>query len=98
LNFLKFKFQVLVLTPTRELAQQIFSEFQKYGKGLKISCVYGGVKNNEKELKDNCQILIATPGRLNDLLENGMMSVGNVSYLTFDEADRMLDMGFESVN
>jgi superfamily II DNA/RNA helicase len=88
----------LVLTPTRELAQQIFTEFQKFGKGLKISCVYGGVKNNEKELKDNCQILVATPGRLNELIEQDLMSVGNVSYLTFDEADRMLDMGFEPVN
>jgi superfamily II DNA/RNA helicase len=81
------------LTPTRELAQQISNEFLKFGDGLKISCVYGGTDYNT-ELQGT-HVLIATPGRLNELLSNETISLTHISYLTLDEADQMLDMGFE---
>jgi superfamily II DNA/RNA helicase len=86
-------FEVLVLTPTRELAQQISNEFIKFGDGLKVSCVYGGVDYNTDLQGTN--ILIATPGRLNELLSNEVISLNQISLLTLDEADQMLDMGFE---
>jgi superfamily II DNA/RNA helicase len=61
------------------------------------SCVYGGAPKGPqlRDLRDGCAIVIATPGRLNDFLEAGMIRLDQVSYLVLDEADRMLDMGFE---
>ncbi|XP_034949626.1 probable ATP-dependent RNA helicase DDX43 [Chelonus insularis] len=89
---------VLVMAPTRELALQINSEVKKYEyRGIKATCVYGG--GNRKEqiecVVKGVNIVIATPGRLNDLVNAGKLDVSEVSYLVLDEADRMLDMGFE---
>ncbi|KAF6260529.1 P-loop containing nucleoside triphosphate hydrolase protein [Scenedesmus sp. NREL 46B-D3] len=90
---------VLVLAPTRELAMQIKTEADKFGRGsgVRNTCVYGGAPKGPqlRDLRDGCAIVIATPGRLNDFLEAGMIRLDQVSYLVLDEADRMLDMGFE---
>ncbi|KAL6960577.1 RNA helicase [Sarracenia purpurea var. burkii] len=90
---------VLVLSPTRELATQIHDEAVKFGKSSKISCtcLYGGAPKGPqlRELYKGADIVVATPGRLNDFLEMRKVSLHQVSYLVLDEADRMLDMGFE---
>ncbi|XP_041483992.1 probable ATP-dependent RNA helicase DDX43 [Lytechinus variegatus] len=89
---------VLILSPTRELALQIESEVNKYSyKGIKSVCVYGGGNRREqiKVVTDGVEIIIATPGRLNDLIMNKIVNVMSVTFLVLDEADRMLDMGFE---
>lgn len=90
---------VLILAPTRELAVQIQGECSKFGKSSRIrnTCVYGGVARYPqiKELRRGVEILIATPGRLIDMLESGNTNLRRVTYLVLDEADRMLDMGFE---
>eukprot|EP00057_Strongylocentrotus_purpuratus_P033947 XP_793382.2 PREDICTED: ATP-dependent RNA helicase DBP2 [Strongylocentrotus purpuratus] len=89
---------VLVLSPTRELALQIESEVNKYSyKGIKSVCVYGGGDRRKqiKVVSDGVEIIIATPGRLNDLIMNKIVNVMSVTFLVLDEADRMLDMGFE---
>jgi ATP-dependent RNA helicase DeaD len=89
--------RALVLVPTRELCTQIADEFIKFsqGKGLGITSVYGGVSigNQIKKVKST-NIVIATPGRLLDLLERREVDLSGIKYLVFDEADRMLDMGF----
>jgi ATP-dependent RNA helicase DDX5/DBP2 len=90
---------VLVLAPTRELACQIRDECAKFGSSSKIkfTCIYGGMPKGEqaRDLKNGVEIVIATPGRLIDFLESGTTNLRRVTYLVFDEADRMLDMGFE---
>ncbi|KAL0395703.1 UNVERIFIED_CONTAM: ATP-dependent RNA helicase-like protein DB10 [Sesamum calycinum] len=90
---------VLVLSPTRELATQIQDEAVKFGKSSRISCtcLYGGAPKGPqlKDLDRGVDIVVATPGRLNDILEMNRVSLHQVSYLVLDEADRMLDMGFE---
>ncbi|ANM69584.1 DEAD box RNA helicase family protein [Arabidopsis thaliana] len=90
---------ILVLSPTRELATQIQVEALKFGKSSKISCacLYGGAPKGPqlKEIERGVDIVVATPGRLNDILEMKRISLHQVSYLVLDEADRMLDMGFE---
>ncbi|XP_059670133.1 ATP-dependent RNA helicase-like protein DB10 isoform X2 [Cornus florida] len=90
---------VLVLSPTRELATQIQEEAVKFGKSSKIACtcLYGGAPKGPqlRELDRGVDIVVATPGRLNDILEMRRISLHQVSYLVLDEADRMLDMGFE---
>ncbi len=89
---------VLVLAPTRELALQIADEVRKYEyHGIKSVCVYGGGdrRHQMKVVTDGVEIIIATPGRLNDLIEAGCIAVESITYLVLDEADRMLDMGFE---
>ncbi|XP_058422759.1 probable ATP-dependent RNA helicase DDX43 [Diceros bicornis minor] len=89
---------MLVLTPTRELALQVEAECSKYSyKGLKSVCVYGGGDRNGqiKDLTKGVDIIIATPGRLNDLQMNNFVNLKSVTYLVLDEADKMLDMGFE---
>lgn len=89
----------LILSPTRELASQIHLEARKfsYQTGLKALVAYGGTPINQqfRELERGVDILVATPGRLGDLLERGRLSLSMVQYLALDEADRMLDMGFE---
>ncbi|XP_058804198.1 probable ATP-dependent RNA helicase DDX43 isoform X2 [Phymastichus coffea] len=89
---------VLVMAPTRELALQIEKEVNKYDyHGIKAVCVYGGGNRKEQMniVSKGVEIVIATPGRLNDLVQTGVLDVKCVSYLVLDEADRMLDMGFE---
>jgi len=89
---------VLVLAPTRELAQQISMEVDKYEyKGIKSVCVYGGgsIKNQTKVITDGVEIIIATPGRFNDFVNRGTICLDSITYVVLDEADRMLDMGFE---
>ena len=90
---------VLVLAPTRELAVQIQQECSKFGKTSRIrnTCVYGGVPKGQqiRDLSRGVEICIATPGRLLDMLESGKTNLRRVTYLVLDEADRMLDMGFE---
>ncbi|KAF2860276.1 DEAD-domain-containing protein [Piedraia hortae CBS 480.64] len=90
---------VLILAPTRELAVQIQEEVSKFGKSSKIrnTCVYGGVPKGGqiRDLARGVEVCIATPGRLIDMLEAGKTNLRRVTYLVLDEADRMLDMGFE---
>ncbi|KAF8671062.1 hypothetical protein HU200_050341 [Digitaria exilis] len=90
---------VLVLAPTRELATQILDEAVKFGRSSRISCtcLYGGAPKGPqlKDLDRGVDVVVATPGRLNDILEMRRVSLKQVSYLVLDEADRMLDMGFE---
>jgi superfamily II DNA/RNA helicase len=89
----------LVLAPTRELALQIYEEARKfaYRSRVRPCVVYGGsdIKAQMRELDGGCHILVATPGRLIDLYDRGKIGLENIKYLTLDEADRMLDMGFE---
>lgn len=88
----------LILSPTRELALQIADEVKKYEyHGIKSVCIYGGGdrKAQMKTVAAGVEIIIATPGRLNDLIEANCIQVESVTYLVLDEADRMLDMGFE---
>mmetsp|Transcript_6816 Transcript_6816/g.9167 ORF Transcript_6816/g.9167 Transcript_6816/m.9167 type:complete len:491 (-) Transcript_6816:205-1677(-) len=90
---------VLVIAPTRELAIQIKVECDKFGgtSGIKNTCVYGGVPKRTQvyDLQRGVEIVVATPGRLIDHLETGKTNLRRVTYLVLDEADRMLDMGFE---
>ncbi|CAF1032943.1 unnamed protein product [Adineta ricciae] len=89
----------LVLAPTRELASQIYDEARKFSyRSMVRSCVvYGGadIGFQTRDLEKGAHILVATPGRLNDLIQRGRVGLANIRYLILDEADRMLDMGFE---
>ncbi len=90
--------RALVLTPTRELAAQVEESVQTYGKYVELSStvIFGGVGMNPQisRVKKGVDILVATPGRLLDLLQQGVLDLGQVQMLVLDEADRMLDMGF----
>jgi ATP-dependent RNA helicase DDX5/DBP2 len=90
---------VLVLAPTRELAVQISQECTRFGKssGIRNACIYGGVPRGPqfRDLERGIDICIATPGRLIEMLDMGKTNLRRVTYLVLDEADRMLDMGFE---
>ncbi|XP_063297804.1 probable ATP-dependent RNA helicase DDX43 [Pelobates fuscus] len=89
---------MLVLAPTRELALQVQEECSKYKyKGFKSLCVYGGGdrKNQINVVTEGVDIIIATPGRLHDLQMNDIVNLRSITYMVLDEADRMLDMGFE---
>jgi ATP-dependent RNA helicase RhlE len=90
--------RMLVLTPTRELAAQVEESVREYGKYLDLTStvVFGGVGMNPQitKLKKGVDMLVATPGRLLDLQQQGMLDLGQVQILVLDEADRMLDMGF----
>jgi ATP-dependent RNA helicase RhlE len=90
--------RALVLTPTRELAIQIDESFKAYGKGLKLkhAVVFGGVAQNPQVnvLRAGVDVLVATPGRLLDLMQQHIISLSSIEMFVLDEADRMLDMGF----
>lgn len=90
--------RALILTPTRELALQVAENLEQYASEtkLRVACVYGGVdiKSQAEELRKGVEVLIATPGRLLDHLEQRNTSLKNVEIVILDEADRMLDMGF----
>jgi len=90
--------RALILTPTRELADQVFESVKRYGaqSPLRAAVVFGGVDiGPQKEaLRNGCEVLIATPGRLLDHVEQKNVNLGQVGILVLDEADRMLDMGF----
>uniref|UniRef100_A0A8C7TEQ6 Probable ATP-dependent RNA helicase DDX23 n=1 Tax=Oncorhynchus mykiss TaxID=8022 RepID=A0A8C7TEQ6_ONCMY len=89
----------VILAPTRELAQQIEEETLKFGKplGIRTVAVIGGISREDQgfRLRMGCEIVIATPGRLIDVLENRYLVLGRCTYVVLDEADRMIDMGFE---
>jgi len=90
--------RVLVLAPTRELAAQIGASFAKYGRGsrLRHHVIFGGVGKapQKKALRDGLEIIVATPGRLIDLMGEGLVNLSRITHFVLDEADRMLDMGF----
>ncbi|MBT8280842.1 MAG: DEAD/DEAH box helicase [Muriicola sp.] len=94
----KRKVQVLVVTPTRELAIQIAESFTNYGKytHLRNTVIFGGVSQGAQTnaLRNGVDILVATPGRLLDLMNQGFITLDHIKYFVLDEADRMLDMGF----
>lgn len=91
--------QALILSPTRELCLQITNEiklYSKYIKGLHTVAVYGGASITEqaKEVKRGAQIIVATPGRMQDMINRGLVNIKNINYCILDEADEMLNMGF----
>lgn len=89
----------VICAPTRELAHQIYLEAKKFAKhnGLRVSAIYGGMSKHDqlKELKAGCDIVVATPGRLIDMLKLKALTMTRATYLVLDEADRMFDLGFE---
>jgi ATP-dependent RNA helicase DeaD len=99
LDYKSKKVQAIILTPTRELAHQVNTELEKFGRHVKIRSltVYGGVPYAKqiRDLKDQiAQIVVGTPGRVIDLLERGVLKLENCAQLIIDEADEMLNMGF----
>ncbi|XP_029638136.1 ATP-dependent RNA helicase DDX42 isoform X1 [Octopus sinensis] len=90
----------LILAPTRELSQQIYHEAKKFGKvyNIRVVCAYGGgsLWEQSKACQEGAEVIVATPGRLIDLVKKKATNLRRVTYLVFDEADRMFDMGFES--
>ena len=96
--------QALILSPTRELCLQItddLRDFSKYMKGVHVVPVYGGasIEQQIRSLRHGAQIIVATPGRLIDLMHRGKAQIGNIKSVVLDEADEMLNMGFsESIN
>ncbi|CAI2188098.1 10443_t:CDS:2, partial [Funneliformis geosporum] len=100
-RFFKVEPLVLILGPTRELVTQIFDECRRftYRTMLRPCVVYGGggIIEQKNELAKGCDVLSATPGRIIDFFERGFISLRRVKYLVLDEADRMLDLGFETV-
>jgi len=92
------KTSILVICPTRELAQQTHQEVLKYAyRDYRTVCVYGGADKRSQidSLRRGAKVVVGTPGRINDLINGGQLDVSCVTYCVLDEADRMLDMGFE---
>ncbi|KAL1558808.1 RNA helicase [Salvia divinorum] len=89
--------KVLVLAPTRELAKQVEKEFKESAPYLNTVCIYGGVSYNAQEsaLSRGIDVVVGTPGRIIDLINNNSLKLGEVEYLVLDEADQMLAVGFE---
>ncbi|MBD00999.1 MAG: ATP-dependent RNA helicase [Crocinitomicaceae bacterium] len=92
--------QGLVIAPTRELCVQISNDFKDYStfvKGLSIATIYGGASMDKqsREIRSGAQIVVATPGRLMDMMKRKMIKINHVSYVVLDEADEMLNMGFK---
>ncbi len=96
--------QGLILSPTRELCLQITNELKNYAKhipGLRTVAIYGGasIMDQSKEIKRGAQIIVATPGRMQDMINRKMVDISNIGYCILDEADEMLNMGFyEDIN
>ena len=92
------KIRTLIVTPTRELAIQIAENFEAYGRHTPLNCtvIFGGVGQGPQvtALRNGVDVVIATPGRLLDLMNQGHLSLRDVEFFVLDEADRMLDMGF----
>lgn len=91
--------QGLILSPTRELCMQITNEMKNYGKyvkGLNVVAIYGGasIQDQAKQIKRGAQIIVATPGRMKDMIGRGMIDISKIEYCVLDEADEMLNMGF----
>ena len=96
--------QGLILSPTRELCLQITNELKAYGQhipGLHVVSIYGGasISDQAKQIKKGAQIIVATPGRMKDMIGRGMIDISKIEYCVLDEADEMLNMGFyEDIN
>lgn len=92
------RIRALIVTPTRELAIQVSDNFKIYAKetNLRTTVIFGGVNQNPqvRALQSGCDILVATPGRLLDLINQGVMHLNDIEHFVLDEADQMLDMGF----
>lgn len=91
--------QGLILSPTRELCLQITNELINYGKyypGLNVTAIYGGasITDQARQIKKGAQIVVATPGRMKDMIGRGMVDISKIEYCVLDEADEMLNMGF----
>jgi ATP-dependent RNA helicase DeaD len=91
--------QALILSPTRELCLQITNEiknYSKYEKGINVVAVYGGASISEqaRDIKRGAQIIVATPGRMQDMINRGLVNISQINYCILDEADEMLNMGF----
>lgn len=91
--------QALILSPTRELCLQITNEiknYSKYEKGINVVAVYGGASITEqaRDIKRGAQIIVATPGRMQDMINRGLVNISQINYCVLDEADEMLNMGF----
>ena len=91
--------QALILSPTRELCLQITNEiknYSKYEKGINVVAVYGGASITEqaRDIKRGAQIIVATPGRMQDMINRGLVNITQINYCVLDEADEMLNMGF----
>ncbi|PVW14747.1 DEAD/DEAH box helicase [Marixanthomonas spongiae] len=91
--------QGLILSPTRELCLQITKELESYGKhkkGLNVVAIYGGasISDQARQIKKGAQIIVATPGRMKDMIGRGMIDISKIEYCVLDEADEMLNMGF----
>src|SRR5690554_3943254 len=92
--------QGLILSPTRELCLQIANEMKQYGKyckGLNVVAIYGGssISDQAREVKRGAQIIVATPGRMKDMIKRNMVDISKIEYAVLDEADEMLNMGFK---
>jgi ATP-dependent RNA helicase DeaD len=100
IDFSRAQVQALILCPTRELCVQISKDlihFSRYVKNSKIVAVYGGagMEPQIRQVKNGAQIIVATPGRLLDLIRRGIVNLGDIDYVVLDEADEMLTMGFQ---
>jgi ATP-dependent RNA helicase DeaD len=91
--------QALILSPTRELCLQITNEiknYSKYEKGINVVAVYGGasITDQARDIRRGAQIIVATPGRMQDMINRGLVNISQIDYCILDEADEMLNMGF----